>query len=600
MYAPNELETYRIAMDPNLSAADKQAQIDSLFANDSGLSVGSQPETLMMQAPTSPTPQSPTENVAALSPPPMPDTRLASNVGANEDFDFLQKHGLAGDPTAPPGPPPSAADVGPNMRVAPSASGPQAPTQEQLDTAKQQAADSDMQAILKSGFQSPRGAIIPAHEQPVSEMVSAKAPVPEETKEELKASQEAEAGLALKAGDVEAENAGKRERAAAENATQAYFDQEDFKQRMAHQEEEFRKASDDYQTLVKESAIEPNAFWTSKNTGQQIVSVLGAMMMGLGGRPEMMRDIIKDDMASRVGERDKQLSGFRQKLEDIKGRMVNPEAAQQMEYAMANRAAAAEAERLAASTQSPEAKMIAEQTAQHLLTEAAQAEANASAGEYETRRQIAYVPARAVAAPSLLDRAHEVSKKTGMPLEEVVQRMNGTYGGKVTAEDTKSMVLVPGGGVYYTPNRPEEAQKATEQLKAANGLKDSYARLQQLMREGGTGRTLDRANVARIQANIAANLSTLRASMEGGGGGMRMSPEMLDRLNPLTGANADDPKTFTSTVNAGLQEASRLLNAQEETLKSTLLTRPPSTLERGAPVKTGGASQASVGFKKEE
>lgn len=599
MYRENELETYRIAADPNLTPEQKQAQIDALY---SGAALPTIPE-------------------------PTADARLASNapgfgpVNKGQLADVVQGFNTqAPAPVAPgahmatgPAPTTSAGLMAhpPAVAAAPAAAhaapvepgvpGQPAATQEDADAANEARAQQDYKAVLESALRPTAGARIPAHDQPISTVVESGAPIPDEIKERIGASQQAEAGKALEAGDVNQQNAELAKDAAEQSRTDEERRLIEFRAQEAKSKQQFDDIEDKYQTMVKESAIPSNEWFTDRSTMSQIGAVLGALAMGLGGRPEMVSQLIRDDMSHRVAERDKKLGAFRQKMEDIQKQMISPEAARNLELGMSSRIAAAEAQRIAAAASSAEAKVKAEQAAQHLLTDAAKYEAAAAQSEVGTRKtQIQHVAERYSSAPSMLDRVAGAAKKAGITPEEYVRRLNNAGGGgDIKPDDMKRMVLLPDGTPGFATS-DDSAKQAQTTIDSGSALEEN---LNQILRYADNpGHTIAGADRARIETNLAANLSNWVANAKSEGGSAKLSPEVIDRVSSLLGGKALETSTADGTLKANLDEAKRIISSQRTRTLSQLM--PGTKVERNSgKVKTLGKNTertaADLGAKKE-
>lgn len=597
MYRPGELETYQIVADPTLSPDEKQARMAALYE----------------------TPP-PDAGPLASAPPPTPDARMASNDSAADDLAFLEQHGHGyADPTAPPQPPPTAADVGPNMSVAPPMSMPGAPapaappapgTGQGAPAAPPPSVDDQAAAaargIIAASIRGTPGHVVAAHDQPVSTTVEKKEPIPEELKERIATGEAAQAGLKLKEGDLEEQNAIKNELVASESADKAQADFDQFKKMHAAEQKRMTDIDNEYQNMVKESAIEPDAWWTSKSTGGQIMTILGAVGMGLIGGPKMLHDMlqsqIKQDMDVRIGERDKRLGAFREKMKDVQGRLLSPEAAANMEMALGNRVAAAQAKQLEASAQSPEVRLKYQQAAQAMMTEAAKYEANMAAQEAgASRTQIAHVARQVVGGSSVLQNLKRVNEALGTKGTETLGILAGGAlpGGKEEKTDIERRVIFPDGAVGYAGSGGE-ADRMKTGVSAIGGLREGLSQIRRLA--SAPGHTIAGADKARIEANVAANLSTMLADAKSEGGGIRMSPEMIDKLQSLIGGRALETSTAGGTLNANIDEAMRILDAQESRMRS-VVTPAPNTKVSGGKIETLGKNvtrtAADLGAEKE-
>src|SRR5262252_1092339 len=304
---PLELDTYRIVDDPNMSPDQKRAAIDALWAPDiTKPAMGPDlrtadvdPRSIMAgsgdtsSAPPAPAPSVSDVPVGGMSVAPPPAAPAAS-VAPAPTMSTISPEALAS----------AAAEKG----STPAAPPPPGPTPNQI--ASQLVGEAARRALRGSP-----GHYVPGHEQPTTTVLEKTAPVPEEIKQRIHESQEKEQALIRERGDVAA-------KAALDTGIQADIEARDLRAKEAEQvrKDEAAKAhlrglDDQFEKLRKDTELEPNAWWTHRDTGHKILALIAAGMFGLAGDPEGVSRMVKDDMERLSTERDKKLSAFRQRME---------------------------------------------------------------------------------------------------------------------------------------------------------------------------------------------------------------------------------------------------------------------------------------------
>lgn len=583
---PLELETYRIVADPTMDAGAKQQAIDALWGApaiaqppgpdlrtasfDANAPLGS--TASIPDQPPAPSPSVPDVPAGGMSLPPDANMSVAPPVS------------VAAPAALPP-------DAGPNMSQytppAPVAAAPPGMTaDDKLNTA--------VGALTMGALRGVGGVAQAAHDQPVSSMVEKGAAVPEDIKERIATSEEAEAGHAINQGEVAATNDEAAQRAASHEVVQARAEETEQKLKDGYARDHLQKIDSDYQQMVKDTAIQPNDWWTSRDTGHKILAIIAAGMFGLAGDPNGVTRMVESDMSRRSLERDKQLGAFRSRIEDLKGQMLSPEAAHQAEMALGLRAAAAEAKRLAASAAAPEARANALAQAQHLETQAALLEGQMAQSEGGTiKTQIAHVPARVIGGTAGGLAGLKKLKEAGLdPVGAIRAATGGSYEG-TSPEDKKGMVIFPDHTVGYTS---EDLHKETQnELDSLGKLQGNLGRIKALMTAGHSIAGADKERLKTLVADTTLQLSSMA---RGEGAQARMAGEMLTKLGPLTGSGALETSTLDATAKAGIDEAVRLYDGHVETIKSRL-TPSPKTAPSGGKIQTLGKSKEDVGFKAE-
>lgn len=602
------LDAYKAFLDPGLSADEKKARIDSIYAQPDPAAIADV-APITMAAPAA----GPDLRTADLGgqivadptgggyqpPAGLPNTGspAVSDVGAIQAG--LKAAGA--NPIGAPSPArPSAGAPAPGATPMTEGAAVMPPTPEQL-------ADADMTSLARSSMLR-RGGTIKAADIPTASVVEGREETPEAAaaKRDLEGSQLAEGMMAVSAGDQQAKAA----HAAGEAADQDVFNAEAERSKerfvQAAAQKHLATIEDDYQKTLKDSELQPNAWFANKSTGQKITSVLGAIMLGLGGHPEMVTKIIDDDMAQRNANRDKMLGGKRQQISTFQNQMLSPEARMTMDHAMSLDIAAAQARQLAAAAAEPEMKMRAMQAAQQLSTQsAAQRLAGAQQEEKTVRTNIVHRQAQSFGGGMTPENAAKTAKELyGNDPQGVRKVMIAAEGGApgmaLTPEQEKDAlsrrVVVPGTHTVLWAPREADAQAAQAELLAANHVMQGYGKLQQIMKSAGAGRSLSPSEQGEIQA-VAGNikLALMNAEKDGSSGG-RNSPELLDYLSALTGAKVGDVLGYDAQRMAELHTAAQQLNSRTNDRLGALSTKPfPPSVD--APMQTGGATEDAVGFK---
>lgn len=613
--AVSPLDVYRIVADPTLGPEAKSQQIDMLYGV---ASPQNGPDARVANV----DPSSIMAGSGALDQPPGPPMSMSDAGG-------MSQGGTGGMSAAPPGavgaPPMMVPPAPPPTGIASNAFSAVPPQNQSSISPEELAAAAANKASTPVGggpaqqfappptdderFNSGVGQIVggmlrgtpahlvAAHDQPVSSVISRAGAVPEEMKAKMGEDAEKEAGIATQQGE-EAATAHLNAAISADNqAGQARSDQKELVERERAGHEHIQRLDQEFEKLVKDTAVQPSDWWTSKDTGHKILAGIGAIMFGLAGDPKGLEKVIDDDLAMKQVNRTQRLGAFKSKIDDFRARLLSPEARQSAERALAFQAASAEALRLSEAAKAPEARLLGQQTAQHFQTLSDQAMAAMAEHEAaQVQTHIAHVPGRvAGGAPNPLTVLHQ-AKEAGLNPEGVVRVITGgQYGSGESPDEAKRRVIFTDGQVGYVGN--EGQQKETQEMASAvTGLKSAYARILDLSKS--SGHTIAGKEKAQIQANVAAAMQKMQAVSKGEGANARMAGEMLKMLQPLTGAAALETGTLDANARAQIQEAYRLADETEESVKGTV-TPTPKTAPSGGKIETLGKSKQSLGFEKE-
>jgi hypothetical protein len=359
---------------------------------------------------------------------------------------------------------------------------------------------------------------------------------------------------------------------------------------------------DEYKQLVKDTAVNPGTYWTSKDLGHGVLAAIGAFMFGLAHDPQGMKDAIDRGYAQRNLNRDKTLTANRQAIEDFKSRMLSPEAADLADRALATQAAAAEARRLSEAAAAPEARLKGQQAAQILEADLAQKQQQIAQLEADQAHKVySHVQAHYTGRAGLTkeQQVDDLIKNRHMPPDEAVRAVYGEGPKQESGEspeEGKRRVTFSDGTPGYVAN--ESQQKDTQDVVMALGkYKSALRRIEQLSHS--PGHTIGGKDKAAMEADVASAIRTLTAIAKGQGEQARMAGEMLTRLEPLTGSSALKTGVMDETARAQIAEAIRIADEEEEGIKGIVTPTPKATF-RGGKLQTLGRSKESLGFTGEK
>lgn len=629
--AVNPQDIYSIVADPAMSPDDKRARINMLYAPPAIAMPGAMPDVRTaagdpgdlaaisgaMGDPSLSRPQAPQQVIPggnfgistapqAIASAPVdlshlasPDLRAASVESAKLHAPLMPAGAfspeLQASATAHPVIPksPATAPVGAHASDGHAQAAPVAPD----SRSDQDMLDAGAQAVIGAAFRGGAAHRIAAHDQPTASVIERVAGIPEEDKERLATDAQANAGLALNEGDQAAESHDAAAKLYGRQAVNATADKTELELKNQFDQDHVAEMDKHYEQLVKDTAVAPNSWWTSKDVGHQILAVISATMFGLARDTGGLQKIIDADMERRQSLRKDKLGAARQSLESFKSRLLSPEAQHAAERALSAQAVSAEANRLAEAAASPEAKLKAQQVAQQFQTQHDQWAAEMAAKEAGSiRTNIAHVPDRVVGgAPDPIARIKQL-KEAGLSPEEILRVIGGgKYNGAAPAEEGKTRIILPDGSVgYSSEDLHAETQK---QMDALSGLQGNLNRIKELSKSAG--HTIGGQDKARLKAVVADTTMQLSAMARGEGAQARMAGEMLEKLGPLTGSTALETGTLDSTARAGIDEASRIYGAHVEGIKGRL-TPSATTRPSGGKIQTLGVAPDDVGAKPSE
>lgn len=566
------MSIYRIVADDSLPADQRKAQIDALY---------------------NPAPEVPAG----------PDARLAQFVDPSAAA-AAGSSMVADSSQAPPAAAPSVADVGPNMSQTPEPNmSPIPPVSVSPETPAATAAqveapggiegspdDASFRQIANAVLPPTRGQYVPAHDEPVGTVLEGTPPMSQEIKDKIEKNtlDQQIAGRIL--ADTEAADKAKEAETIDNALFNAQVDETANSHAQAAADKHLAQAQDDYDRIEKETRIAPDAWWSSKNAGQKIVTGLAALLFGIGGQPEQVTKWIDEDMQRRQVQRNERLGAARQRIDVLQSRMSSPEAAQQLHLAMSNRVAAAELDKLAANSQSAEIKDRANVAATELRQKAALYEAEAWQREHGTfKTQVRHVPGGSVGGSSLLGNLKK-AKEAGLDPEGLIRAASGgSYGnGKMDRTQLQSKesemartVTFPDGTVLYA-GQPSQAKDTQEAVTNAGEILNAYNLLEKAIQS--PGHTISRTELAKINAIIAQNMVYLKETNRLG----QITPADEKIVTPLAGTGAGEIISFDPAVRAQIQQARQLLLHKINAVKKTMFKQPFSNTQRG------GTSEADV------
>lgn len=604
--AINPQDIYSIVADPTMSPDDKRARINMLYAPPAIAMPGAMPDVrtasvdpnsimagsgALNEMPPTPGPMMSDAGGMSVAPPvsisppvavPQPSPGAISSMAAS----------MPATPPPPPGTNMSSTSGGAVAAPPPVVRTPAHETRgEGAPVTPDSRSDQDMldagaQAVIGAAFRGSAAHRVAAHDQPTASVIERAGGVPEEYKERLATDAQAEAGLALDAGDQAAEAHDKAAKMFQGQAVNAKADQTALELKNQFQQEHVQKMDQHFGELVKDTALRPNEWWAAKDTGHKVISFISALMFGLAQDPAGLDKVINDDMALRQQNREKKLGAYKARIDTFKSQLMSPEAAHAAERALSSQAAAAEANRLTEAAQSPEAKAKGQAVAQHFQTQFDQWAAEMAQHEAGSiRTNIAHVPDRVVGgAPDPIARIKQL-KEAGLSPEEILRVIGGgKYNGAAGADDSERQVILPGGQVGYTSkDLHAETQK---DVSALDRLQGNLGRIKGLV--GSAGHTIAGQAKEQLRAVVADTTMQLTAMASSEGANKKVAGEMLEKLEALTGSGALETGKFDSTAIAGINEAARIYGSHLEGIKGRL-TPKVNTKPSGGKIQTLGA-----------
>jgi hypothetical protein len=392
-----------------------------------------------------------------------------------------------------------------------------------------------------------RGRVIPEHDKLLSTQVTQGPQVPEEIKARIEAANKGLQSATQEATDAEVKRHVDAAFAADIEARGLKKERGEKSSHYQAVQDELRRMDEDYEKLVKDTAVQPGSYWSSKDVGGGILAAIGAIMFGLAQDPEGLKSAIERNYAQRNLNRDKQLSAARQSIEDFKSRMMSPEAAELMDRSFADRAAAAEAKRLTEAAAAPEARARGEATVAQLEASAAQKAEEGARIEGETRHSVLQHVQAAMTGGKKTDAqlwdyalAHHLD-----PAGFLRAAHGGQYSGGLgtkeqrdeAAELQSRAVRLPSGETLYIAKGDEGAKN---EIQAGQETLKTIGELQRLSQTPGAIASPETR--ARIHATITAHAKDLEAM------GIK-DPGVLDPASPKyesTGAALDQAQTIIS------------------------------------------------------
>jgi hypothetical protein len=468
-----------------------------------------------------------------------------------------------------------------------------APTEPVSD---QEAANRGAEAVLREFAQGSPAGHVKEHDAQTGSVTTQGPQIPQEIKDRIAKAQEDQKATAVQAGEDEATRH-------FQASVQADIEHGDLVKERADKaaqakagNEHVQRLDTEYEQLVKDTAVQPGSYWSSKDIGHGILSAVGAIMFGLGHDPEGVNRVIERDYAQRNLNRDKQLSATRQRIEDFKSRMLSPEAAEQMDRSLALQAAAAETRRLAEAAAAPEARTRGFALAAQLDAQGAALAAEMAKGEGVTAQtHFQHVQAHGTGGRPNLAQTYAFGRKLGFTTEQIARIVGG---GKYvtdaeTPEEGKRRVTLPDGTPGYVANEAEQG-KVQGVMMELSGLKNDYARIRQLA--STFGHTLAGGDRSRLEAVIASTRERLTSIARAKGANARMAGEAAQALGALTGEATLSRITSDPSALAQLSEAERLADEQIDGYKRILTPHPKSAPVRGK-MPSLAATEQKAGFE---
>jgi hypothetical protein len=512
---------------------------------------------------------------------------------AKYDFSPGTNPGRASPAAAPIIPPPTPiAPVTPIAPAVPAVKTPVTPPPATPD----EVADTAMQHYIANASIPHAGIRVPEHAQPVSETVTGTNPVSEDLTEEAAAAKQDLQILGLKRGDIEQANAQRQSLLARKHEEGLREQQETMMRRQTLVNEHLDDLQKKYDQTVKDNQVNPNAYWANKNTGQTIMAVLGGLLLGLGGHPEMVTQIIQNDIAQRNLNASKNIGAAKEGVEFFKMKMSSQDAADQMELSMGQRIAAAEAERFASNSGSAEAKQKAEEYVAALNAQAAQNALEAArkeAGAHST--QIAIIPAHtAGGSPGGVPGAIGAGKKLGYtPRESLVIAAGGKVGGNEAPDDIGLRVIDPATGrVAGWANTKEEKQDIQKSLQTNHAVINDLNQYEKLLGLGESIAGPDKARMKVLSANIVRKLQTQES--EG-----KLSRGFSEEMRPLFEPGGTEFVRLDASTKAALQQIRNEFNHDSNSARS-IINKVPTSQSKVTPTAPRGPESGEHAFREKD
>lgn len=606
------LDVYSIVADPKRSADEKRAAIDMLYGAGAPPAAASDMRVASNDS-------VPSDSVmfgsGALNAPP---AQAASDVPAGgmsmaPPAPAAAQAVSAATPAPPPAPPAPAGGMSlppePNMSPIPQVSEAQPAAQPAAPPAAEHGAGAPLaepsadaltsagvSGIVRAALRGTPARRVAEQDMPIGSVIAHAGAIPPEAKQALADDAAAQAKTALEEGEAAAKAHLDAAIGADINARDARAEREAVAAREKAGHEHVQRLDEGFEKLVKDTAVKPSDWWTTKDTGHKVLAVLSAVMFGLAGDPKGLDKIIDDDLALKQAQREKLLGARKNAIDTFRARLLSPEAAAAADRALAAQAVAAEATRLAEAAAAPEARLRAQQVAQQYQSEFDRLSAQMAKEEAGTvTTHLKHIPAGVIGgSPDLLATIKRL-KDAGYNAEGIARVLaGGQYGNEASPDEAKRRVTFGAGDqVGYVGNESTQPE-AQHMASALTGLRGAYNRILELTRS--TGHTLAGPEKAALEANVASAMLKLQAMAKGEGANARLAGEMLERLEPLTGAAALKTGMLDANAVAQVTEARRLVDDQIESLKGEL-TPSPKTAPSGGKIQTLGKSKASLGFE---
>lgn len=520
-----------------------------------------------------------------------PDQRLAA-------IDQAAMMSVPDDMTQQPGPPVSMADVPPQMSVAPEPQpvaytpapqgempaaepAPQMPSRGELVGAG--IIPGDVEAAAWQQFRGSPGRLVEEHEQNLGRTVNRQAPVDRARFEEAVARQgelNAEEGrLAHFSAEDDVDAAHRRK---VEQAAQLG----QFQMQREEQAQQLERREADYQNLVQESKVDPDVFWTRRNTGEKIMTAIGGFLMGLGGGADQFIRMVEGEREHAQEERDKEVGAARDRLQDFRERTYSPQAADAFEDAVRARIVAEDLRMMSAESAEAGLRIRGEQEAAKMEAYAAERELEAKRAEAGAIAEKIQVVPRHIAGGSAggYPAVAAYLRKLGYSPEQSAEYMSKVnvpgagfglpQGGaklspeaelNITKDERDRRVRLPDGTVVWATNK-DRADKAQLQINATTELERNYARQRAILAKSGSSISpSDRAEYNQIAQR---NTLLLKESEDLGA----VTEADAHMVNPITGAGGEKLLSFTATTLRMLDGAEQHAGMRSRNAKAQLYT----------------------------
>ena len=393
------------------------------------------------------------------------------------------------------------------------------------------------------------GHVVPEHEQKLGYSIDRQAPV---DRTRLEAAYARQGELGAEQGRLEHFSAEDDVDAARRRKVEQAAQLGQFQIQRQEMEQEHEVREDEYQKLVQESRVDPDVFWTRRNTGEKMLAAVGGFLMGLGGGADQFIRMIEGEREHAQEERDKEVGAARERLTDFRQRLYTPQAADAFEDAIRARIVAEDMRMMAAETAEAGTRIRGEEEAAKMETYAAEKEEAARRAEAGAiAEKVAVVPRQVVGASrgGTIEDVYKRFKASGGSDEqwrdEVLPRLQRGELSLGSLEPRSDMspekerfyverqVRLPTGETVYAKDK-EGATLSAARISSIDALNANLSKMVGMLRRGGLhAGTAERAEYQ----NLAARNKLLAKEAEDLGAITEADAAMVE---PIIGEGGED------------------------------------------------------------